>query len=511
MGRTFLNHVFSRLNFSVCVILCLMLIPVSVPNLCAAGNTGFSGISAGSIETAGGVSTGSVTSDDDQDDDIMMDDLLNEAGPDTVLPEPETGDTGGQLPLRFEGQMISSLWMPVHDPDTLYTSNRMDLRGWKNISALKFEGRFRLDYQDLEGSNKTRADIRELYAGYRTDAIAGRPAEFFLGKKMIYWGKGDEVRPLDRVCPQDYTSFLFYDLNDRKTGRTGIFFNIETGQDLRFEGFWSPYFEADASPGLHDFFEPGVMKKFAALGIDINEADSPNEWAPDAGLGGRVMFSLFKADIALYGFYGRDSAPVYKISRLGAHPLTGLYVIPKAFQGVHPRMGFVGMDIERSAGPFVLRAEAAYQNEGAFYGVDFEHRPLLLLKYPEGVVQKDQIQYVLGLDRNDLFVHNLFLNLQYFGRYIVDYTNEIAVPETTTGMTAYLRYSLMDSRLTLSYRMTAFFEARNNRHRLEAGYKALSWLETSIGFVWYDGKSSTGYFGQYDDNDFIYAKMKIVF
>ncbi len=504
MGRAFLNRVFSNLSTFLCVVLCFMLILVSGTDLHAAkDNNGASHKISASSGT-------SVANDDEQDDDLMMDDLLNEAGADTVLPEPEPG-AGKSLPLRLEGQVISSLWMPVHDPDTLYTSNRMDLRAWKDLSDFRFEGRFRLDYQDLEGSNKTRAGIRELYAGYRTDAIAGKPAEFFLGRKMIYWGKGDEVRPLDRVCPQDYTSFLFYDLNDRKTGRTGMFFNIEPGQDLRFEGFWSPYFEADSSPGLHDFFEPGAMKKFTALGIDINEADSPNEWAYDAGIGGRLMFSLLKADIALYGFYGRDPAPVYKISRLGVHPLTGLAVIPKAFQAVHPRMGLFGMDIERSAGPFVLRAEAAYQNEGAFYNVDFEHRPLLLLKYPEGVMQKDQIQYVLGLDRNDLFVHNLFLNLQYFGRYIVDYCNEIAVPESITGMTAYLRYSLMDSRLTLSYRLTSFFNARNNRHRLEAGYKALSWLETSLGFIWYDGKSGTGYFGQYDDNDFIYAKMKIVF
>ncbi len=223
------------------------------------------------------------------------------------------------------------------------------------------------------------------------------------------------------------------------------------------------------------------------------------------------MFSLCKADLAVYGFYGYDHSPPYIVNQLGRHPLIGLNIIPQSVTNTYPHITLFGADIERSVGPFVLRAEAAYQHGGAFYSVDWQNNLLLLQKYPTGVVEKKQVQYVVGLDKNDLFIRNLFLNFQCFGEHILDHDDDMVSPKSRTGVTAYLRYAFFDSRASLSYRMMALFKGGEQRHHVEASYKPKSWAEVSLGGIWYEGNSAVGEFGQYDNHDFIYAKLKLVF
>lgn len=443
----------------------------------------------------------------DADENEDMAGLLEEAatlrtGP-TASPE-----TGPPLPVRIEGELLTSLWMT--QSHRMFTDNRLDLNGWGNVSDIRVKGRLRVGYQDLEGKDQANADIRELYAEYKTGLQKGRYAEIALGKKIIYWGKADEIRPMDRVSPQDLTSFLFHDMNERKTGRIGVFLNLSPARDVRFEGFWSPYFEAGKTPGVGDFFEPVSLRKLLNNGIEVREADSPDQWSADAGLGGRVLFSVNKADIGLYAFSGQDPNPTYRIDRVGTHPIFG-FPVPQSVSPFYPDITLYGADIERSTGPFVLRAEAAFQPEGAYFPVDWQHRPLLLQTHPKGVVEKEQLQYVLGLDRNDLLVRNLFFNFQYFGEYIPDHENWMTSPESRTGVTGLLRYSFLDSRATISYRLTTIFKNKDQRHRLEVSYKPISWAQVSLGGIWYGGDCDTGYFGQYDNKDFIYGKIKLVF
>lgn len=492
MERKFLIRRFINTLAGICAILLIL-----------------AGSAWGADPPADSLKPSALPAEDPTDDDAPMEDLLNQTTGADALPE-VPGKEEKLRPVRFEGELVSTLWAPIKESRHFYTSNRLDLTGWGKLSDIELTGSLRLDYQNLEGGDKTRADARELYGKYQTQPKNGRYAEFFVGKKILYWGKGDEVRPMDRVCPQDYTAFLFYDLNDRKTGRIGSFLNLNLDHNIRFEGFWSPYFETDQTPGLGDYFEPPALKKLAASGIAVHDTASKDEWATDAGLGGRLLFSLFKADLAIYAFSGKDSSPTYMIDQIGIHPLFG-FPVPRSVAAEYPRITLYGADIERSFGPFVLRAEASYQPDGAFFQVDWQNHPMLLQTYPNGVVEKEQAQYVVGLDRNDLFVRNLFFNLQYFGRYLMDRDADMVDSISRTGMTGFLRYSFLDSRATASYRFTAFLEGKDQRHRVEISYKPLSWVQVSLGGIWYQGDSPNGYFSQYDDRDFIYGKLKLVF
>lgn len=466
-------------------------------------------------EVAGLWAQADTEADEEGEEDAFMQDLLNESGAGAVplndSDDTEADDTEAGLPVRYEGELIGSIWAPNDYDDDWHTSNRLDLKGWGEIGAIGVDGRFRLDYQDLEEDAEAGADLRELYATAQLRPPGMAYADIVIGKKILYWGKGDEIRPVDRVSPQDLTALYFNDMNDRKTGRVGAFIDMQVNRSVRFEGFWSPYFEASDTPGPGDYFEPRLLGQLVDAGIAIDDEDEPDEWSLDAGLGGRLMLSLLKADISLYAFHGYDPSPTYAVNRLAPDPVYGLPVIPLSVNATHPRMTLYGADVERSFGSVVLRAEAAYQTDGAWFSLDWEEDPTLLLDTPSGVVEKDQLQYVVGMDKNDLFVRNLFLNLQFVGSHIVDHDPRMTASESQTGMTAYGRYSFMDSKVEMWYRFMVLFEDNDQRHHLEIGYKPVAWAQTSIGAVLFDGDEETTVFGQYADRDYVYAKLKLVF
>jgi hypothetical protein len=168
------------------------------------------------------------------------------------------------------------------------------------------------------------------------------------------------------------------------------------------------------------------------------------------------------------------------------------------------------VDIERTLGPVVLRAEAAYQSDGALFPVNWTQEPTLLLADPRGVVEKRQLQYVFGMDKNDLFIRNLFFNFQLLGSHIVDHDPPMAVSQSQTGVTALLRYAFLDSKASVWYRFIVLFDSDDQRHHLEMAYKPLPWAQVALGGICYEGKDAST-FGQYDDRDMLYGKVKLIF
>ncbi len=445
---------------------------------------------------------------DDFPEEPGTDDLLNETGLPGNAAQVHPAETK-RLPFHYEGELRSSVLVPTSE-DTVHSISRLDLKSWGSIGNVNLQGRVKFDYQDLEESGKFRTDLRELYGQYRFRA-GGRYANISLGKKMVSWGKGDEVRPLDRVSAQDLTSLYFYDIAERKTGRLGAFLDIDLYKNLRFEGFWSPFFEASRTPGTGAYFEPAALRKLTDNGIAVDGDIEPERWSTDAGFGGRLMFSLFKADIDLYAFQGYDPNPTYVVNQLGLVPGYNLPMIPQSVVATYPRMTLYGADMERAVGPYVIRAEVAYQPDGAFFTLDWQHNPSLLLEHPDGVIEKRQLQYLVGLDKSDFLVHNLLLNLQFFGGYIFDHDSDMLTSASQTGMTGTLRYSCLDSKVEIKYRVMYVFDNGDQRHHLEVAHKVTSWAQVAVGYIWFAGENDSPYFGQYANLDYVYGQLRLVF
>ncbi len=461
---------------------------------------------------------GVVNGEDEEDEaetseDNAFSDLLGEEGAAPASIEPEERPYG----IFFEGELRSAVWYQTHEPNQWLTANRLDLEAERPFGDLMLAAKFRMDYENLENENHVEMNFRELLADYRFRPETMAYLDVSVGKRMIYWGKGDEIRPLDRVCSEDLTAFYYYDKNDRKTGIRGLFVDAAFHEKLRLEAFWSPYFEKSRIPGPGSYFEPAAMKTFVDAGGVLGD-DQSNGWQSDAALGGRLLFSVAKTDVGLYAYRGIDPNPTYGISRIvTAVPIPfPPYIMPMDPTPVeitpfHPTVTMLGFDFERVFGPTVLRGEMAYLPQGYYTAVKWRDQADLLYQYPRGLKETRPFQYLIGIDKNDLFVHNLFLNIQYVGAFISDYDNNLDANQFTHGMTCTVRYSFMDSRFQTRWRLFANLTDGDYRNLLEFSYKPVNWAMISVGGIWYGGGDKTDSFGQYDNNDFLYTQVKVIF
>lgn len=436
-----------------------------------------------------------------------LSELLNEAPDAAGLGQDESGGPWG---VRFEGELRANVWYQYGGEHEWKTTNRLDLLAEKQLDALKLLGRLKLDYQNLQQEPDFRADPRELYGQYRLQASWFNYLDLTAGKRILYWGKGDEIRPVDIANPEDMTSYLFYLKNERKTGVLGLFADWAINRFVTVEAFWSPYFQKSWTPDLGDYFEPHALRALHDAGIGEGSAIAPDSFSDMASAGGRLKLSVERFDIGLYAYQGYSNMPTYEVSALARHPLYGLPIIPTQVSPKYYRTTMYGLDFERALGDFVFRGELAWFADGNQANIDWAHDPTLLLKRPSGVEEAQELQYVAGVDKNDLFIRHLYVNVQYVGQYILDYEDYFTEDQATHGMTLSTHYSMFDSKLKFRYWLVCDFTNHTYRNLLEGTYKINNWSEVSLGTIFYDGDADT-LFGQYDNKDYVYTQLKLIF
>lgn len=433
--------------------------------------------------------------------------LLAEAPAATDMEEQKPDTLGG---VKFEGELRANLWYQYADEYQWKTTNRLDLKAEKQIEDLRLLARLKLDYQNLEEHPETRVDPREAYGQYRFKSDWFEYLDFTAGKKILYWGKGDEFRPVDIANPEDLTSYLFYLKNERKTGVLGLFADWAINQTVSLEVFWSPYFQKSWTPTVGDYFEPYGLRALSEAGIPIGSAVEPDAFSDMASAGGRLKLSVARFDIGLYAYQGYNNQPTYMVTGLASHPLYGLAIVPTEVSPEYLRVTMYGADFERAVGDFVFRGEVAWLANGNRQQVNWADDPTLLLKYPSGTAEAQKLQYLIGVDKNDLFIRHLYVNVQYIGQYLLDYDDSFSDEQVTNGMTLSVHYSLWDSLLKFRYWLVSEFTNNTYRNLLEGTYKINNWSEVSLGIVTYAGDDDT-LFGQYDNNDYVYTQVKLIF
>ena len=213
--------------------------------------------------------------------------LLGETAEASEVEEPTNKDPWG---INFEGELRTSLWGQYGGEKDWKTTNRLGLKAEKQVNDLKLLGRLKVDFQNLEEDEKVRVDPRELYAQYRLQSGWFDYLDVTVGKKILYWGKGDEFRPVDIANPEDLTANYYYLKNERKTGVLGLFADWALNQNIGLELFWSPYFQKSWTPETGDYFAPPGLEALDHAGVPVG-SDEPDDFSGIASAGGRIKLS----------------------------------------------------------------------------------------------------------------------------------------------------------------------------------------------------------------------------
>lgn len=332
-------------------------------------------------------------------------------------------------------------------------------------------------------------DLREAYLDLYTKNI-----DFRIGKQQIIWGKADGVFITDVVSPKNLREFLLWDFSEIRMGVTAV--NTEyyfaSGQSLTF--VWIPVFSPTKVPPegsiwrtTPDFpVEPtfNYSQKEPALHLENSEYFA------------RYSLSKSAVDVDLMGGYTWDDDPTMHVSRqidTATMQLSGLKVTPQ-----HHRLGLAGGSFSTEIKGFILRGEGAWYFDKYFNTED----PGAI----EGVVTKDYLNYVVGIDK---FIGEWKLSAQFIQDRIHDYEEPVMQNKMRNTTTLLINRTLFREKVRLELFSYVGIDDEDALIRFRGYFYPHDGFSIELGTNLFVGEK--GRFGQYDKNDMVYSKVKYNF
>jgi len=329
--------------------------------------------------------------------------------------------------------------------------------------------------------------LREAYMDFYFDNFDLRT-----GIQQIVWGKADGVFITDIVSPLNLFQFLLPEFDEIRIGVFGAKFDYYFG-DNTFEIVWLPVFTPTeyADPNSVWAVEPTfpTTPTFDYSKLDVKPSLENSEIFLKYSTLTRYI------DFEIMGGYMWDDAPTM-FSSFTPDSTGGINLI---ISPEHMRLPIAGGSFSTTLGPVVLRGEGAY-----YWGKYFNTNTPQI---DNGVIQKDYIHYMLGVD---FTLWDINLSTQFIQKVIMDYDDIIKSTPIFNGkynnmMTFLARYSMLNETLDLelfSYYDFAYDDALIRPRIL---YDFSDSINLQFGANIFTG--TEGIFGQYDKNDMIYGKI----
>ncbi len=262
------------------------------------------------------------------------------------------------------------------------------------------------------------------------------------------------------------------------------------------------YFPFDADALVSPALAPAPLRPVFRTEVDAGER--PADSLENSGLGLRLNWLKNGWDTSAFYYTALDSVPAFERRvRTETGPggrVTGLVA---EFERVHERVHQVGATVAKDFGNFVFKGEAIYTQDRPFN--------VTRIADPDGLVELDALDYVLGLDFN--FAEETNLNVQLFQRHYTDWDEDIAVPatdRTDSGFSLYLSTGALHPKVTPE---VIFIGSLNRNDRLlqakvtwefEQNWRLVGGLDAFQGPV-------DGVFGRFDDTDRVYTELRYTF
>jgi hypothetical protein len=324
--------------------------------------------------------------------------------------------------------------------------------------------------------NSLNVDMRQAYLDIYLPNI-----DFRVGLQQITWGKADGVFITDVVSPKNLQEFLLPDFNEIRMGITAIRGEYFLGNSS-IELIWVPLFSPNTLP------ETGSI--WSVSPIDFSDSGSAVEKSlSNSEIFGR--YSLFSSaiDLEIMAGYTWDDEPT---PHLVSPPPSPAYALD------HHRITLFGGSFGSTIGGFVLRGEGAY-----YSGKYFQSKDSAL---SDGTIRKDYLHYMGGIDYRQ---SGWSLSTQFIQKFILDYDKEMVSDELDTMMTFLVSRNFLGDILRAELFVYTGLNSSDALIRPTITYAVTDDLALVLGGNIFAGEEGT--FGQYNDNDMIYAKLKMSF
>jgi len=375
---------------------------------------------------------------------------------------------------------IRSYWGAFHqDGDYAVMQNTFD---WKLDYAKGSYSFFVNPVFNYNGMNRE-LDIllRQIYIDFFFEHFDLR-----IGKQQIIWGKADGVFITDVISPRDLSEFILPDFEEIRIGIDAVKLNYYLGNST-IEAVWIPYFQKTILPDDKSFWKQNQMNFTMPTTLDYSKSELENT-LKNSETALRYSYLGSSVDFDLMAAYLWDDNPAMHIY----YQPDGLLIQPQ-----YHRQKLVGLSFGKAISGAVIRGEGAYYFDKKFASSNFGEN---------GLAEKDYTHYLLGYDHNWLGVN---VSFQFIQEYIVDYDSAILNDRFSSTITFLLSKSFL--RETLTFDVLAYYGINNEDALLRPKlvYDFADGINAILGTNLFLGNQ--GNFGQFDENDMFYVKLKYNF
>lgn len=295
--------------------------------------------------------------------------------------------------------------------------------------------------------------------------------DLLTGFTRVAWGRLDELQPTDVVNPIDASRFFFEGRSEARLpvplARGRLFFT----DDVVLEAIYVPAFRRGRFDWLDE--ETSPFNLAANLpDVPIDDREPPVTFRNSQG-GARFSATAGRVDWSLSAYRGIEPFGFYT-------------VWPGGLLRTYPRFTMIGADFETARGEWGVRGEVAAFVRDSFQGESSVERGR---SYDAGV----------GFDRRA-------------GGYRIAGTAIVHHEPSRTGLSLIVAADRTFARETQSLRVFGVYGATEGsgflRGILTSKLRDQVALETSVGWFAGAGRDLTG---RFEENDFVYARLKVYF
>jgi hypothetical protein len=201
---------------------------------------------------------------------------------------------------------------------------------WK-LPSVEVRARERVRWLDLQGDQRTDADVREMTASWRRSEVT-----FTVGAQQLNWGRMDILRVTDVINPVDQHDLFFEELPEAKLALWMANLEWQSGSQT-LQVIATPQVPVDRFPA-----------QWGGLPVRVSK---PNTSLASATLAVRYGFEWLGWNADLMAVRGWQASPALR----PVVDATGLRL-----QGAMSRQNSIGFSADKPLGPTVLRLEGLY-------------------------------------------------------------------------------------------------------------------------------------------------------